>query len=86
MYFKQLWIAIDQLGNALLAGWADETLSCRSWRQRHKPRFAIAVKVINAMFFWQNNHCRGAYEQERLRMHIAPELRSPDTSFQTADQ
>lgn len=81
MYFKQLWIAFDQFVNALLAGWADETLSCRSWRQQHKPRYAIAVKVINGIFFWQNNHCRGAYHQERQRMHIAPELRTTGTVF-----
>jgi len=26
---KQILIAVDQLGNALLGGWADETLSSR---------------------------------------------------------
>ncbi len=34
---KQVAIAIDQLLNALLGGWADETLSARMWRHRGLP-------------------------------------------------
>ena len=37
-YSRQLFIAIDQLGNALLAGYADETLSARAYRSQHKKR------------------------------------------------
>jgi hypothetical protein len=77
-YFYQLWIAADQAANALLGGWADETISSRSYRQRHKPRWAIAYKLINALFFWQNDHCRGAYNQEKIRSHTAPEFRSTE--------
>ena len=31
---KAVLIAVDQLVNALLAGWPDETLSSRAWRRR----------------------------------------------------
>lgn len=76
MSLRQVLIAIDQLGNALLGGWADETLSSRAWRQRHKPRYANAVRVIDALFFWQEEHCRKSYESEQLRQHLPPNLRS----------
>lgn len=32
-YLKQVLIAFDQLINALLGGWADESLSAHAWRQ-----------------------------------------------------
>ena len=32
-YLKQVLIAFDQLVNALLGGWADESLSAHAWRQ-----------------------------------------------------
>ena len=30
---KQILIAVDQLANAVIGGWADETLSSRAWRE-----------------------------------------------------
>ena len=54
----QVLIAFDQLINARLGGWADETMSARCWRLRGlRRRYAVMVKVINAVFFWQENHC-----------------------------
>ena len=44
--------ALDQLLNAILGGSPDETLSSRAGK--HYPRLA---KVINLIFFWQDNHC-----------------------------
>ncbi len=64
---KQVLIAFDQLINTVVYvkadgfGYADETLSARAWRLRDE---SSAYKLINALFFWQNNHCRGAYESE----------------------
>ena len=70
----QILIAIDQLVNTLVwAGdsWADETLSARAYRMRwHKT-----VAVIDAIFFGEDQHCRNAYEAERLRRHLPPEYR-----------
>lgn len=68
-YFHQIAIAFDQLLNALLAGWADETLSSRAWRCRDVRKWAIVVKIINGMFFWQENHCRSAYCFELTQGH-----------------
>lgn len=76
-HLTQLLIALDQLGNALLAGWADETISSRAWRQRHKLRFAIAYLVIDGLAYpLQRDHCRKSYESEALRLQIAAELRA----------
>lgn len=73
---QQILIAIDQFVNACLGGWADETLSCRAWRQREKKRrWKIMRRVIDALFFMQKDHCKTAYESEKNRRHLPPELR-----------
>lgn len=66
-YVIQVLIAVDQLGNSLLGGWADETLSSRSYRLHNKKIWFVAEKVINLMFFFQKDHCRQAYESELNR-------------------
>ncbi len=73
----QILLAIDQLINTALWGWADESLSARAWRNQHKKRrFFIAVKVINSVFFWQKNHCQEAYSSEKKRRQLPTEYRS----------
>jgi hypothetical protein len=75
-YATQLLIAIDQLGNALLGGWADETISARAWRRSpHSKRWACARWGIDALFFWQEDHCMKAYEHERRRSQLPAEYR-----------
>jgi len=71
-------IAIDQLVNTLFGGWADETISARSWRlDGTARRWSIARRVIDGLFFFQKDHCMNAYNSEMLRMQIAPEYRAP---------
>lgn len=67
---KQTLIALDQLLNAVLGGWADETLSSRSYRE--KPRLA---KLIDLLFWFDKDHCYESYVSEQLRMQMPPELR-----------
>ena len=67
---RQVLIALDQLVNTILAGHADETLSARAYRLsrdrgRHWPR-----RVIDALFFWDENHCEQAHLSEMLRRHL----------------
>lgn len=69
-YLHQFLIAVDQLANTLACGYADETLSSRAYRCRDKRRWGIAYRVINAIFFWQSDHCRAAYEREREQGHL----------------
>jgi hypothetical protein len=72
---KQILIAIDQLANACLGGWADETLSARCWRLRHKQPQAFLRAVIDGLFFWEIDHCRLSYESELFRLQSPPEQR-----------
>lgn len=73
---EQMLIAFDQFINAICGGWADETLSCRAWRQREKKsRWKIMRRVIDALFFWQKDHCKTAFESELQRRHLPKELR-----------
>jgi len=74
-YFYKVAIAFDQLFNTLIAVWPDETLSSRAYRCAHlvdciKKRWIIAEKVINALFFWQPQHCYQAYLSEQERNHL----------------
>lgn len=75
-WLLQILIGLDQLGNTLLGGWADETISARAYRQRHKLRWRIAEWFINALFFFQLDHCRKAFEAELDRRQLPPALRA----------
>ena len=73
---KQVLIAVDQLVNALCAGHADETLSARTWRNRDYPPWRMLRLLIDGLFFWDRDHCRGAYEAEQARRHLPHAYRS----------
>lgn len=76
---KQILIAVDQLFNTLLGGWADETLSSRAWRWYLNGQRKWPKHLINGLFFWQKNHCYHAYQSEKDRLHSPPETRTPNT-------
>lgn len=71
----QVAIALDQLANALHGGWADESISSRAWRLRHRWPYRAYVALIDGVFFWQGGHCEASYAAERARAHLPPELR-----------
>lgn len=60
---RQIAKAFDQLCNAILLGYADETLSARSYRARDYWYGRFMMHFINALFF-NRNHCKEAYERE----------------------
>lgn len=75
-YILDILIAIDQLGTTILGGYPDETLSC--WAHRgyvKKTWFGWTRHIINALFFWQEDHCLSAYERERERKDVPPLFR-----------
>lgn len=73
---RQVLIAIDQLFNTLLGGWADETLSARSWRLREtSKRWKVAHRVIDALFFFEKDHCYNSYVSEAMRNQLPVEYR-----------
>ena len=71
MSLKQIGIAIDQLVNALLGGMADETISARAHRTR-----SPLEHYLDAIFFWDENHCRASYLSELERRQLPPQYRS----------
>ncbi|MEZ7684876.1 hypothetical protein O3683_02030 [Neisseria flavescens] len=78
-YMRNIAIATDQLANAMIAGSPDETVSSHVYRgavlATHPTRVArMAYRVINTLFFWQDDHCRAAYLREKQRAHLPDEL------------
>lgn len=67
---KQVLIALDQLGNALLGGHADETVSARAWRLRARAPWGAVRWMIDWIFFWEAGHCEAAWRSELLRRHL----------------
>lgn len=65
MSLKQIAIAIDQLFNTLLGGYSDETLSARAHRTG-----SAWEPVIDALFFWQEDHCFQSYLSEKERKQL----------------
>ena len=68
-YFKQVFVAVDQLANALAGGWADETWSSRCWREGRQ----CWVVSLDALF--GKGHCKESYYSEQQRLQEPPELR-----------
>ena len=75
-YFQVL-VAVDQLINTFIGGYADETLSARAHRRRLRGKCGVA-KVIDWLFFWQNEHCKSAYESELKRLQLPPSMRDKE--------
>lgn len=74
-YFLRIACAADQTLNTVLGGEPDETLSSRAYRNRERPGWKQLRQVIDSLFFWQDEHCLGAYLAERERAQMPPELR-----------
>lgn len=74
-YAKKILIAADQLVNALCAGWPDETLSSRSFRWEKDGVRAWPRRLIDRLFFWEEQHCFQSYQSEREGRQLPPELR-----------
>lgn len=75
-YLWQNALALDQLANTLLGGYADETLSSRAYRadQSGRPWGKITRPLIDTLFFWQTDHCHNAWVSEVQRRHLPDQL------------
>lgn len=61
------------VNTALLLGATDESCSGRAYREGVLlgcPRWRRDYRFINALFFWQADHCRGAYEADNQRSRL----------------
>lgn len=80
-WVAQVLVALDQTLNAVLGGFADETLSARAYRNDSpvgKRRWRIARRVIDALFFWEPNHCFHAFMSEIDRRQYPPSYREQE--------
>lgn len=67
---REVAIGFDQLLNAVLGGYASETISSRCWRLRGYQPYKALSRLIDATFFWQPNHCRASYEAQVARRNM----------------
>ena len=72
MYLKNLLIGVDQLINTVFAGAPDETMSARAWRMEYESKLPgkILRPLIDALFFFDPNHCQSSFESERTRNQL----------------
>ena len=75
-YWKAVLVALDQLVNAILGGWPDETFSSRCWRWSLAGR-DWPSRIVDGLLWLDSNHCQESYESERLGRQLPPEAR-PD--------
>ena len=73
-YIRNIAIAANQLANALMGGWPDETLSARAHRRHLRGRSHMR-ELLNILHFWQRDHCRAAYEAGNIRRRMSPDCR-----------
>jgi len=45
----------------LLGGHHDVTVSARAYLSRNRRGWRLVYRVANAVFFWQDDHCRDSY-------------------------
>jgi hypothetical protein len=68
-WLYQVGLALTRLGNALLGGLAEESMSSRAWRMEsaRKPWGRIARPLVDLFFtaFGRHEHCFSAYINER---------------------
>ena len=64
IYILNILVSIDQFVNVIFGGAPDETISSRLGR--NYPN-SILYKIVNFIFFWQENHCEEEIEPESHR-------------------
>ena len=74
-YYHKVGLALDQLLNAILGGYPDESVSARAYRWDRDGKRSWPKKCINGLFFWQQDHCRSAHHTEVDLRHFPPEYR-----------
>ena len=91
-YFEQVFIAVDQLANALIppidgtVSYADETLSARCYRAHRDGKVfgRLFMRPIDLLFFWQGpGHCKNAYINEFARKNYPDEYRAGVPIFES---
>lgn len=55
-YINRVVIALSILINTLLGGRNNQTFSARNYQRRREGKLHL-VKIIDFIFFWDNDHC-----------------------------
>lgn len=55
--------------------WADETISAHCWRWHARGIRSWPRAVVDALLFWDPEHCRESYRSEVMRLQSPPETR-----------
>jgi len=66
-YFINLAVLFSQAVNVIIfAGHPDQTISARAHLNQHKPKWRLIRSAINAVFFWQEDHCYTSYTADLI--------------------
>lgn len=73
----EILLALDCLIGSFLGAWADETMSAYAYRKMlaGESRGRRWVRLIDALFVWQDNHCALAYAHDQARRQLPPAQR-----------
>ena len=52
------------INTVFLLGSPDMTVSARCYINRYKPYWRVAYKVINKLFWFQENHCKESFDAD----------------------
>ena len=74
-YIKNVLIALDQLLNALIGGWCDETLSSHAYRMDVERNRKTVRRIIDTVLFFDGDHCYQSYLSEIERRQLPPNMR-----------
>ena len=76
-YVKNILIGLDQLGNTIIGGKPDETMSSRCYRNAQKYWYAKIGQIILDFIFrpWGKNHCYESYLSEVNRNHLGEDFK-----------
>lgn len=72
-FAKNVLLSIDQFGNVLLLGDADETISARCYREgvvNGKTGWKYFGKFVDTLFWFEPAHTMQAFQAEQDRCHM----------------
>lgn len=85
---NQFLLWLTQGGNVLMGGYADESMSSRAYRMQQKGHryWGWTARAIDALFFWQTEHCKNAWRDELERRQLPPEFRGAKSDSSVAER
>lgn len=68
-YFQRIGIALSVLLNVILGGSSNQTFSARNYQWHREGRFNL-VKIIDIIWFLEENHCMHCWSYWILRKDL----------------